>query len=330
MRMPRSGWVVLSAVLAACSGSAKDAADAGDEHALRLNEIQLKATHNSYHVETPGTTVPDWKYSEKPLDEQLEREGVRGFELDTHFDTATSVLSVHHVPGLDAGTTCKLLSDCLTLLKTWSDAHPKHHTLFLHIEPKDAEVGETPDYAKYADALDAALIAVWSRERLVTPADVQGSAATLRDGIEAHGWPTVESTRGKLLVYLDNRAEFHQAYTRGGADLHGRVAFPSSQPAEPIAGVIISNTPTDAATLAAVKAGFIVRTRPDGVPVPTDIAAQREAALASGAQIVSTDFPVAVGDVTAFDLPSGMPSRCNPVTAPAGCSAQDVEDPGAL
>jgi hypothetical protein len=296
---------------------------------LRIDQLQLKATHNSYHLETPGTQVADWMYTSDPLDVQASDEGVRGFELDTHYDDGA--LDVHHIPQLDERTTCATLRDCLTVLRDWSDAHPGHHVLFLHIEPKDAEVGEKPDYAAYADALDAVLLEVWTRKRLVTPADVQGKEPTLRDAVKKHAWPTIESTRGKLLAYLDERGPFHEAYTRGGSDLHGRVVFPSSHVDEPIAAVVVANDPLAPATAAAVKQGFIVRTRADSTPTPDDLDTRRAMALASGAQIVTTDYPTDVaGKAQALDLPGGEPSRCNPVTAPKTCSALEVEDPAHL
>ena len=39
---------------------------------LRFDDVQLKATHNSYHVET--SDIPEWEYTMQPLDVQLERE----------------------------------------------------------------------------------------------------------------------------------------------------------------------------------------------------------------------------------------------------------------
>ncbi len=79
-----------------------------------------------------------------------------------------------------------------------------------------------------------------------------------------------------------------------------------------------------------VKDGFIVRTRADLIPLPSDLAAQRKAALASGAQIVSTDVPVTTSMASAFEIPGGTPSRCNPVLAPKPCTAHDIEDPSKL
>ena len=55
---------------------------------------------------------------------------------------------------------------------------------------------------------------------------------------------------------------------------------------------------------------------------------RRDAAFASGAQIVSTDYEVEdprwPGFVT--DLPGDGPARCNPVSAPEGCEDAAFDD----
>jgi hypothetical protein len=293
----------------------------------------MKATHNSYHVEKPGNQVPAWMYSRDPLDVQLGDQGVRGVEIDTHFDETTGDIAVYHVPTLDDGTTCHTFTECLTILKTWSDAHPGHHALFVQIEPKEPSLNQTVDFAAYADAMDRIVLSVWPRNRLILPADVQGDSVTLRDAVTTKGWPTLGETRGKALFYENERTTFHDAYTRGGSDISGRVLFPESHPDEPIGGVVILNTPADS-TADVVRQGFIVRTSCDGVPAPPDTDALRQTSLSSGAHIVSTDYPVATtspdGGVPGFDIPDGTPSRCNPVTAPAKCSPTDVENPKLL
>ena len=49
-------------------------------------------------------------------------------------------------------------------------------------------------------------------------------------------------------------------------------------------------------------------------------------ALASGAQLVSTDFPARVaGYDYVVHIPNGTPSRCNPVLPVVGCTSQRVE-----
>jgi hypothetical protein len=54
---------------------------------------------------------------------------------------------------------------------------------------------------------------------------------------------------------------------------------------------------------------------------------QRDAALASGAQIVSTDYPVPGaasrwGSDYVAQLPGGAPARCNPVRVSRRCTAK--------
>ena len=50
--------------------------------------------------------------------------------------------------------------------------------------------------------------------------------------------------------------------------------------------------------------------------------------IASGAQWVSTDYPVenpAFGTGYSVQIPGGMPARCNPINAPPGCRAAGLE-----
>src|SRR5688572_15414910 len=145
----------IALLLAACSsddsGSSGTPGDAGNgavdapaparyprDAELRINQLQAKGTHNSYHVAPlPGSSVlsevPDWQYTRQPLDVQLTEQGVRAMELDTNYDSMTGGVNVLHVPTVDSGTTCPTFTDCLTTLLAWSDANPGHHILFLQI-----------------------------------------------------------------------------------------------------------------------------------------------------------------------------------------------------
>ena len=61
------------------------------EAPLRMNEIKIVGTHNSYHVAKPPERLAElakgrpsratWNYSHPPLNVQLDR-GICGFELD--------------------------------------------------------------------------------------------------------------------------------------------------------------------------------------------------------------------------------------------------------
>lgn len=345
--------VAIALALAACSsedsvssGPPGDAGNGAEDAApparytrdaeLRINQLQAKGTHNSYHIAPePGSStlsaVPDWQYTRQPLDVQLTEQGVRAMELDTNYDRMTGAVNVLHVPTVDSGTTCPTFADCLTTLLGWSDANPGHHILFLQIEPKDVEFVPVEEYstfvAAYADAVDQVIRDVWPRERVLTPDDVQGGAATLRDGVTGGGWPSLGEARDKIVFFLNERQSFHEAYTLGGTSLAGRMMFPESRPDEPIASFVVMNDPLGDPIRETVDAGLIVRTRTDGFPKPADFAERREAALASAAQLLSTDFPVPADGDPGFQVPGGTPSRCNPATAPEDCTSADIETP---
>ncbi len=289
---------------------------------LRVNHLQAKATHNSYH-QLPPRIIPDWNYAHAPLDMQLENQGVRGLELDLHWDARCGRLRVYHLPSLDDRSSCDLFTDCLTLVRRWSDAHPSHHPLFLHIEPKDAWTDA--EAAARLDAMDREILSVFPRSLVITPDEVKGDAATVADGVRTRGWPTLRASRGRVLFYIDRTDNLRTVYTHGGRDLDARVAFVDSAMSDPFAGVLVLNNPRHADLAAAVRANFLVRVSIWGAGSrmdPSDV----QAALDSGAQIISTDYPVPIANVTTgVTIPGGTPSRCNPVTAPMGCTSALVE-----
>ena len=71
---------------------------------LRLNQIQVLATHNSYHVHggpslfsllrnfSPAL-ADSLDYGQLPLDQQLDGQGIRAFELDGFTDPAGGLYS---------------------------------------------------------------------------------------------------------------------------------------------------------------------------------------------------------------------------------------------
>lgn len=295
---------------------------------LRVNHLQVEATHNSYHVQPAKGGAADWLYTHAPLAEQLTSQGVRGVELDTHWNEACGRYEVYHLPIFDEGTTCRVFTDCLAALRAWSDAHPSAPPLFVHLEPKDG--WETDTGEARAVALEAEILSVFPRELVITPAEVKGTAKTLREAITTAGWPTLGATRGRVLFYLDRSDGYRDAYTHGRKDLEGRLLFADADETDPFAAVLVRNDALGgkAAIQALVGKGFLVRTFADK-SVTAGWAGDRsqlDAALASGAQIVSTDFPGKDPRTPYFvEMPGGSPSRCNPVTAPTGCTSAALE-----
>jgi hypothetical protein len=249
---------------------------------VRVNQIQNEGTHNSYHVATVPL-IPDWQYTHLPLDQQLETQGVRHFELDVHY--AASGFLVHHVAP-DLGTTCQTWIQCLGTIKTWSDAHAGHHLLFIVIEPKD-ELDVEKIAGHYAQ-LESEALSVWPRERVMTPDDVRGSHSTLREAVTTDGWPTLGATRNKIAFFLMG----------GEADyiddpaLAGNLMFVRADEGDAHAAILKLEDPVpdEDSIRKAVQDGFIVRTRYNGgkLAYEQDVI---DAALRGGAHLVGGDFP---------------------------------------
>ena len=302
---------------------------------LRLNHIQMEGTHNSYH-KVPDPVIPDWNYDNEPLDEQLESQGVRAFELDILWDDHRLRWRVVHIPTIDEETTCDLLLECLATIRSWSDAHPGHHPIFVQIEPKGNAFPEGAEGEERFGILDDDIRSIFGDELLVLPDDVQGDAATLREQLTSgDGWPTLGEVRGKTLFFFNCSRDHCVRYANDGEGLAGRVIFADARNDDPWASVRVINGGGSAAT-AAVEAGFIVRSRAVSMPealeqTESELQAELDAVLASGAHIISTDVPEPREDVALHvEMPGGSPSRCNPVSAPPECTAAAIEDPALL
>lgn len=324
-------------LLLACAGKSADSA--GDspgivwsypmDDVLTFADLQALGTHNSYHIETEGNTLVDWDYTMAPLDVQLGEQGVRQFELDFYHEEG--VFSVMHIPVLDQETTCATMAACLAVLDAWSSRNPAHHPVFVMIEPKASfNSAEGP---ATLDALDAELRAGLG-DRLVTPDEVQGGAATLRDAVETQGWPKLEALRGRYVFMLHDGGEWRDAYTDGDTTTAGRAMFPDGQSELdlPISAVHAMNDPIGSAdTIAeAVGRNHLVRTMGDGDrdAVLANDTSRAEAAFASGAHFISTDYPTPFPDSGyVVAVPGGTPSRCHPLRPVDGCASEMIEDP---
>ena len=172
------------------------------------------------------------------------------------------------------------------------------------------------------DALDAEVLSLIPRREIVTPDDVRGNYQTLGAAVHARGWPTLGEMRGKVLFTLDNEG-LRDEYLVGHPSLEGRVLFTPSSPGQDDAAFAKLNDPIgDAAKIkAALAANMVIRTRADAdtVQARTNDTTMRDAALASGAQWVSTDYeePNLAFSPYTVAIPGGTPARCNPVTAPS-------------
>ncbi|NIA14713.1 MAG: hypothetical protein GWP08_11590 [Nitrospiraceae bacterium] len=311
-----------------------------EQDALRLHQLQVIGTHNSYHVrpKEPGFSqakelsafAATWDYTHDPLDVQLDH-GVRSFELDVN--NLPEGFEVYHWPIVDFETTCRRLVDCLQTVRAWSVEHPKHVPISFLLEIKDEPGALRASRAKPItmddlDQLDAEILSVFPEEALITPDVVRGDAGTLEEAVLARNWPTLEESRGKVMFILQETNGIRDLYSTDRPSLEGRPMFVLSRPGYPFAAFILANAPNKDRIGKLVELGYIVRTRAD-TGLRTD-RTRRDEAFASGAQIVSTDFPPGEahpenGYVVQF--PNGVAARPNSVTAKPVKESLEIEDP---
>ncbi len=305
---------------------------------LRMNEIQVLGSHNSYKLAMSAEnfsalmarnpdTARSLEYTHLSLTEQLQL-GVRKLELDVFYDPlgelfpgrveSGSAFPVLHVQNLDDRSNCPDLLTCLMEVERWSSAHSRHVPIFISFNAKDSVIDQ-PGFVRPLPfdedawlAMDAEIRSVLG-ERLIEPSEVISEAGPQ--------WPLLDSVRGGYLTVLDEGGRKRETYAGRWRE---RAMFANLPESEPGAAVLIVNDPiADFDRIQRlVRQGFIVRTRADAdtVEARTGDTSRRDHAFASGAQLVSTDYYL---EASHFDqsyvvrLPGGM--RCNPMLRPADC-----------
>src|SRR5277367_1803314 len=275
--------------LAAGFGAAADS--------LRMNQIQVIGTPNSYHA---GLSVREAElmkqknpklyqaldYRHRPLDLQLSS-GVRQIELDIFADAAggryahpsgfedpdfdpQGLMSkpgfkVMHVQDFDYRSTCQPFIACLQIVRTWSKAHPQHVPVYILLETKQSDL--PPQYhatptEKFTsatfDALDAEIRSVFSRNEVITPDQVRGKHKTLEEAVLQNQWPTLKKARGKVVLLMDQRP-VGPVYLEGHDSLRGRVIFTNAVPGQPDCAFTGENDGTQETIAALVRKGYLVR-----------------------------------------------------------------------
>jgi membrane-associated phospholipid phosphatase len=333
---------------------------------LRLNDIVTIGTHNSYKTEIPekllalirtagAERADEIDYRHRPLSEQLDA-GARQLEIDVYSDPeggrfldpaglraalAEPGFKVMHIQDIDVLSACVTFRACLGIVRRWSLAHRDHAPILLIVNAKTdpspfpGGVDALPFDDAAFDALDREVRAVFPPHALITPDNVQGSYPTLREAVLHDAWPTLGEARGKLLFALDEGPAKVAVYRGKRRSLEGRVFFVNTDESSPAAAYLTLNDPIVEAERIrkAVAAGFIVRTRADAGTLEArwNDTRRREAALASGAQFVSTDYvwpePRLHNDYQ-VRVPGGAAVLCNPVRAASRCAGAAVETVG--
>ncbi|WP_069660277.1 phosphatidylinositol-specific phospholipase C1-like protein [Arcticibacter eurypsychrophilus] len=184
MKTSTSAILFLLAIMSFSQIRAQTKAQAPEDN-LKLNQIQVIGSHNSYKqaiepalfklIQSKDSTnrLGGLQYEHIPITDQLNM-GLRNLEIDVYadskggkyahpkglelvkpdqpYDTAGVMnqpgFKVLHVPDIDFRSSSLTFDDCLQKLKNWSNSNPGHIPVFITLEPKDGETnrfGTTPE-----------------------------------------------------------------------------------------------------------------------------------------------------------------------------------------
>lgn len=281
---------------------------------IKFNELRYIATHNSYQTEAVdeykkiyrnlSELTFGWVSEKKGLfvsptvTEQLNN-GIYSLEIDVEtFDRNGEIsFTCMHSPTLDMTTSCYDFSLLLKEISMWSDNNPNHLPITIIIEPKKLFIPlENMKFfnVDYALAFDGALRAGLG-DKLFTPADMLRDYESFSAMRAADDWCKVGDMLGKVLFLLHD-CNVTQEYIDVDPSIKSQAMFPMLREDDvdrDCASFLLINKPdeaVDASEEVIANGKFIVRTRADEFTSVSE--ERRELALASGAQIVSTDYPV--------------------------------------
>ena len=145
------------------------------QNCLRLNQLQVMGTHNSYRLDTTPeifavlrsldpALASELEYRHAPLTEQFDEQEIRQIELDVFADPDGGLYSrrialdalglpnvtppellepgfkVMHIQEIDFNTTCLTFVICLEEIEAWSDANPRHLPVAVLVELKSEAI----------------------------------------------------------------------------------------------------------------------------------------------------------------------------------------------
>ncbi|KPL68678.1 hypothetical protein SZ64_11570 [Erythrobacter sp. SG61-1L] len=290
-------------------------------------------------------------YSNLPLETQLQL-GLRAFELDLYDDPQGGRFAepgifaalrrhglapdapwdakgtmgqpgfkVFHKEAYDPRSTCPLFRECLREIANWSDRHRDHVPILIMLEIKGGTPGrQCPILCKDGwTRLEAEISSTFGPDRLIRSSDV------------AAGWPTIDRSRGKVMFFLLDEDRVAASYRVAAASSNLSLLLAGERPGEGAPLPVererwaILPDPADPRIATAQGAGMLTYTRADTdtAEARADDVSRRDRALASGATIVSTDYPLPDRRFSDYMVrfADGSYLRCNPVTAKGHCPA---------
>ncbi len=189
--------------------------------ARRFSDVTMKASHNTYDVNWPLTTMKSsggWSF---PVYEA----GCRAVELDVGQyggpDPGRQMQwSVQH--GGDYNLHFRQLSQFLAELRGWSDATRDHDVVTIFMCLKG--IVDRGPFPELLDRYVAQFLCGNDLDRLYRPADLlaKSGAGDLRAAARKKGWPTLDEMRGRFLLVMTG---FHASLAHYAESPKDRLGF---------------------------------------------------------------------------------------------------------
>lgn len=280
---------------------------------VKLNEIAVMGTHNSYQllgtlpkqglmktlqIISFGLVENKAVFEMDTFTEQLEQ-GIRNLEIDieTVDDEGDVSFIVTHKAIIDNVSSAYNLAKGLEEIAMWSDNNPGHLPVYLLIEPKDdvPSINNMKNFSlEYALELDKVPRQVLG-DRLLTPQQVMGGYESFEEMRKADGWPALKQAAGKIIVLL-HTCDVTQEYIDTDTSIKTQAMFPMllfGDIDKPYASFILDNDPVIASEnnkKTVDENNLMVRTRADNYP---DFSDERyKSADNCGSHIITTDYPL--------------------------------------
>ena len=283
------------------------------EDGVKLNEIAILGTHNSYQrLATKETRfamnlldaltfrklgLNTFDFQMDTLTDQLET-GIRNVEIDIEtLDKDDKIeFKVTHNSLIDNASSAYDFAKALQEIKMWSDNNPDHIPVIIIVEPKSfvIEINGMKKFSlEYAKELDK-IVADTLGDSLLTPEDMLRDYASFKEMRENDDWISLKEARGKILVLLHD-CDVTESYIALDETIKTQKMFPMlryDDRNESYTSFILENDAFRADERKAEnidESNLIVRTRADVYPEYSD--ERYEVIEACGSQIITTDFP---------------------------------------
>jgi hypothetical protein len=275
----------------------------------------------------PSNDPEQMDYGHLPLPQQFDEYNIRGIEIDINYDPKGGLyrkrkvnklitglrqkvkdplmkqpgFKVLHIADVDYETNYLTFKQVLNELKTWSAAHPNHTPIFVNIESKGFNPGDESGFLRFLGfkralqfnedafrALDKEIFDVLSADNIFQPNDLKANFPNIKERLNQQGWPLLKDCLGKIIFILEGNNQ--DLYEKSGVN---RPMFVYNPPNGENTAFVVKNDPIgNEQEIELLTQKYIVRTRSDAgtLEARANDYKRFNAAIKSGAQIISTDY----------------------------------------